>query len=298
MSALVQRIREGFPGQRIIVLPRPIVARWLATCPLLDFVPSDVGYFPHARWHFVERKKPISQAIIISCVEGEGWVRFGNGETIPVHNGETALIPSNTIHTYGASADEPWTIYWVHVNGPKAEALPGLLEVNFDDPVLFVGKDPALASLFEHILSILSRGYSADSLLQASMALGELIAHFIVNRHRQPNNDNGIDERIERVIDRMHNSLSETLSIEELASEVNLSCSHFAAIFKKRTGFPVLDFFTRLKMQHACFLLDSTNMPIKVIAADLGFDDPLYFSRSFRRIYDLSPLQYRTIRKG
>ena len=59
-----------------------------------------------------------------------------------------------------------------------------------------------------------------------------------------------------------------------------------------------MDFFIRLKMQRACFLLDTTDMPIKAIAADLGFEDPLYFSRSFRRIHDLSPVQYRTIRKG
>ncbi len=298
MESLARRIREGFPGQRIVVLPRRIVASWLATGPLFDFVPSDVGYFPHARWHFVERKKPISQAILIYCIEGEGWGRFGDGDAFPIRAGHTVLIPSKTIHAYGASAESPWTIYWVHVNGLKADTLPRLLEADTDYPLLFVGKDPALASLFERILSIVGRGYSADSLLQASMALGELIAHFVVNRHRHPNNDNGMDERIERVIDLMHNSLGETLSIEDLAGRVNLSCSHFAAIFKKRTGFPVLDFFTRLKMQQACFLLDSTDMPIKTIAADLGFDDPFYFSRTFRRIYDLSPLQYRTIRKG
>jgi AraC-like DNA-binding protein len=96
----------------------------------------------------------------------------------------------------------------------------------------------------------------------------------------------------------MHKNLSEILHIEDLADEAHLSRSHFAAIFKRRTGFSVLDFFIRLKMQRACFLLDTTDMPIKAIAADLGFEDPLYFSRSFRRIHDLSPLQYRAIRKG
>lgn len=298
MKPTTRRIREGFPGQRLVVLPRRIVSSWLSASPLLDFMPSDVGHFPSARWHFVERRKPISQAILIYCAEGEGWGRFGDGDTFPVRAGHVALIPAGSVHAYGASVEAPWSIYWVHVSGPKAEILPTLLEVDAHYPVLFVGKDPALASLFERILSILGRGYSADNLLLSSMALGELVAHFVVNRHRHPNNDTGIDERIERVIDRMHNSLGETLSIEELAGDVNLSCSHFAAVFKKRTGFPVLDFFTRLKMQQACFLLDSTHMPIKTIAADLGFDDPFYFSRTFRRIYDLSPLQYRTVRKG
>jgi AraC-like DNA-binding protein len=60
----------------------------------------------------------------------------------------------------------------------------------------------------------------------------------------------------------------------------------------------VLDFFIRLKIQRACFLLDTTDQSVKAIAADLGFDDPLYFSRCFRRVHDSSPTQYRALRKG
>ncbi len=298
MEISEKRIREGFPGQRSVVLPRPIVASWLASGPLIDVVPSDVGFYPHAKWHFVERSEGISQAIIIYCADGDGWGQLGDSDVFPVRSGEALLIPRDTIHTYGSDAASPWTIYWVHVSGPKAETLLPLLEVNPARPVLFLGRDPALASLFEKILSILGRGYSPDSLLQASIALGQLITHFAVNRYRQPNNDVGVDQRVERLIDRMHKNLSETFHIEDLASDAHLSRSHFAAVFKRRTGFAVMDFFIRLKMQRACFLLDTTDMPIKAIAADLGFEDPLYFSRSFRRIHDLSPVQYRTIRKG
>lgn len=292
------RIRDGFPGQRMVVLPRPIVRSWLRGNPLIDVIPSDVGHFPHAKWHFVERTEGVPQAIIIYCADGKGWGQIGDGNAFPILSGHALIIPRDTIHAYGADAELPWTIYWVHVGGPKAAMLLRLLEVDPALPILFPGPDPALASLFEKILSILGRGYSPDSLLQASMALGQLITHFVVNRYRQPNNDAGVDERIERVIDRMHKSLSETLHIDDLASDVHMSRSHFAAVFKRRTGFSVLDFFIRLKMQHACFLLDTTDMPIKAIAADLGFEDPLYFSRAFRRIHDLSPVQYRAIRKG
>jgi AraC-like DNA-binding protein len=298
MEVAEQRIREGFPGQRSVVLPRPIVASWLASGPLIDVMPSDVGYYPQAKWHFVERSEGITQAIIIYCADGGGWGRLGGGGVFPVRSGQALIIPSDAAHAYGSDAESPWTIYWVHVSGPKAETLLRLLEVDSALPTLFLGRDPALASLFEKILSILGRGYSSDSLLQASMALGQLIAHFVVNRYRQPNDDAGVDERVERAIDRMHKNLSAAPYLEDLANDAHLSPSHFAAVFKRRTGFSVLDFFNRLKMQRACFLLDTTDMPIKTIAADLGFEDPLYFSRSFRRIHDLSPMQHRAIRKG
>jgi AraC-like DNA-binding protein len=96
----------------------------------------------------------------------------------------------------------------------------------------------------------------------------------------------------------MHRRLGDRLSVGELAAEARLSPSYLAAAFKRKTGFAVLDFFLRLKMQRACLLLDSTGLPVKSIAADLGFDDPLYFSRCFHRVHECSPTQYRAARKG
>ncbi len=54
-----------------------------------------------------------------------------------------------------------------------------------------------------------------------------------------------------------------------------------------------LDYFNRRKMLHARALLHVPGLPIKVIAARLGYDDPLYFSKSFKRITGESPTAYR-----
>jgi len=78
----------------------------------------------------------------------------------------------------------------------------------------------------------------------------------------------------------------------------SLSSSRFAAAFKRQMGYPALDFFLRLKMQYAAELLDTTTLSVKEIADELGYEDPLYFSRRFRRIHSLSPAQYRATKKG
>jgi len=293
----VQKIREGFPGQRSAVLPRSIVSGWLDNAPLFDMLPSDVGFYPHARWHFVDRPESSPQLVFIHCIDGEGWSRIG-GNTFRVRRGQALVIPPGVPHAYGADPLSPWTIYWIHMAGAKAAALVRLLEIELSSPTLFPGQDPALQALFERILFILSRGYSADSLMAAAAALHQMAAYLIKTRHQQPGGEDRHDERIKRVIDYMVRSLGENLTIEALARHANLSVSHFACVFKHRTGFPALDYFARLKMQRACFLLDTTNLPVKAIASELGFDDPLYFSRRFRRVHDCSPVQYRLIQKG
>jgi YesN/AraC family two-component response regulator len=51
-------------------------------------------------------------------------------------------------------------------------------------------------------------------------------------------------------------------------------------------------------MHWACQLLDTTNQPVKQIAASLGYDDPFYFSRVFKAVNEASPTEYRLMHKG
>jgi AraC-like DNA-binding protein len=86
------------------------------------------------------------------------------------------------------------------------------------------------------------------------------------------------------------------LSLKEMADFSGLSVSHYSFIFKKKTGFPPLEYFNHLKIQLACQYLLFSEMKIKDIGEMLGINDPYYFSRSFRRIMGVSPKFYRESR--
>ena len=135
-----QRIKEGFPGQRSIVLPRPVVSGWLEGRPLIELLPSDVGHYPRAQWHFVERPEGISQWVLIYCTDGGGWARVGS-TSLRIRPGQALVAPAGTPHAYGADPDEPWTIYWVHLDGAKVTLLPELLELDPEEPLLHPGRD-------------------------------------------------------------------------------------------------------------------------------------------------------------
>lgn len=291
-----QRVREGFPGQRAIVLPRPLVTSWLDGAPLLELLPSDIGHFPRSEHHYVERAEGAAQAVLIYCVQGRGWLQLD--ELHRLGPGQAAVVPPGCPHAYGADEGDPWTIYWVHMAGSKARLATRLMTAQGGAPVFHVGLDPVLPPLFEEILDLLGRGYTAARLAQASACLGQLVAAFAAAAGRPSVPGERLDDRLEQVIDTMHQRVSDRLTLAELAAEAQLSLSYFSAVFKRKTGFAPLDFFIRLKMQRACHLLDATSLPVKAIAADLGFEDPLYFSRAFHRVHACSPTQYRSARKG
>ena len=91
----------------------------------------------------------------------------------------------------------------------------------------------------------------------------------------------------------MRENLDRRLSLEELAQVSNLSKYHFTRKYRDLTGYAPLQHFEHLKVEQACLMLDSSTLNISEIAFQLGYDDPLYFSRVFRKVTGLSPSQYR-----
>lgn len=99
--------------------------------------------------------------------------------------------------------------------------------------------------------------------------------------------------RINQSIHYMMDHLDQPLQVAKLAALENVSASHYFALFKSRTGRSPIDFFIRLRMRRACELLRETSLSIKEIAAELGYDDPFYFSRIFKSVNQVAPREYR-----
>ena len=103
------KIKEGFSGERAIVLPKMIVD--IMEKDPLDSVLhiTDIGYYPKARFHFRERKEPIDEYVFIYCVDGIGWFRL-NGQRYDVRTNQYFILPAGIPHAYGSDESVPWTI--------------------------------------------------------------------------------------------------------------------------------------------------------------------------------------------
>jgi transcriptional regulator GlxA family with amidase domain len=99
--------------------------------------------------------------------------------------------------------------------------------------------------------------------------------------------------KIDASIAFMTQHLNRPLQVSTLAAMVSISPSHYFALFKRRTGRAPMDYFTRLRMEEARRLLDTTESSVKEVAAALGYDDPFYFSRVFKAVNHLAPSNYR-----
>lgn len=288
---------EGFPGQRIVVLPRSVVAQAQVHALMRGLIPTDIGYFPHATGHLRERPDGVGQAIFIYCTKGAGWCEL-SGRSHEVHAGDLLIVPPKAGHAYGASEARPWSIYWFHATGELLGEFLKELDVSADHPVIRIGEDSQLLALFEEALEVLEHGYNTLQLLYASKALGHLLAAIIRDHRTASQECPSPHQKIAQTIAFMKQHLNHSLKLDALAAIANLSRSRYVDLFKQQTGYAPIDYFIRLRMHRACQMLDTTELSIKAVAADLGYEDPLYFTRIFRSVNELTPTQYRRLRKG
>ena len=100
-------------------------------------------------------------------------------------------------------------------------------------------------------------------------------------------------ERVKRVIERMQGDPSRTFSLGEMAQSVNLSPPYFCYLFKTVTGVPPAKYLKTLRMQQAATLLTTTFLSVKEIVSRVGFSDESHFVRDFKRLYGVTPSEYR-----
>ncbi len=118
------------------------------------------------------------------------------------------------------------------------------------------------------------------------------------NGRRAANHESHVARKIEQSIAYMSQHLNQPLQVATLAAAVNVSPSHYSALFKRWMGSSPIDYFIRLRMRHACQLFDNTSLNVKAVAAALGYDDPFYFSRIFKSINRVTPSEYRMMSKS
>lgn len=287
------RLREGFKDQIRYVIPRPILES-LKTNPLLhQLIPTDIGWYPHARYHYCERKTGAEEHILILCMEGEGWFEL-NGKRHAVHKHEALIIPRNEPHIYGAFEHDPWSIHWVHFTGASSDYFAYLLPP--DVYTLAVAPETvktANALFFECYESFLG-SFVLQQMISTAQTLHHLLGClFFNNRAFSPTLRTSQFHSIRETLEYLRQNLDQRLSLDDMAHHARLSKSHFLRLFKEQTGYSPVDYFIHLKLQHACMLLSVTHQTIREISLAVGYDDQYYFSRIFKKVVGVSPSKYR-----
>jgi AraC-like DNA-binding protein len=195
--------------------------------------------------------------------------------------------------------DDPWTIAWAHFAGEEAPSWRRLLRADAtpDGMAGMLPVDRLDEVGLDRVHAALERGWAVRDQVEAAAALRVALGA-ITRLEMATAGARSAHERVVASAEALQRDWMRPRRLDELAAAAGLSTAHHSSLFRKHTGFAPIDFLIRLRVRHACRLLDTTTLPVARIAAEVGYDDPYYFTRCFRRVMSCSPRAYRKVPKG
>lgn len=289
MDIQIERKKDGFAGEIYIVLPTEAFAEYAQHPLVRRLYLTDAGFFPHASHHYRERSDGIEEYIFLCCTSGRGVVEV-DGQCYPLQENEAFCIPRLHRHRYWADEEDPWSLLWVHFKGEDCGYYP--LESRKVCRFSSIDTVHRMEFLFNLLFHTLEQDYTLGNFIYLSQLLALILGETYARR--QDTGTTALQNRqVTRAIRFMYRHLDCELTLAELSRAMGLSQSSLSAVFRRCTGRAPMDFFTRLKMKEACNLLRSGTAYVYEVAQRLGYKDPYYFSRAFKKVTGVSPRDYQ-----
>lgn len=105
--------------------------------------------------------------------------------------------------------------------------------------------------------------------------------------------DEGMDNIINKAKTYIRKNYVHEISLEEISQHVAVSPYYFSKLFKQETGENFIDFLTKVRIEKAKEMLRTTDLSMKMIARRVGYKDPNYFSRVFKKVTKMKPSDFK-----
>lgn len=229
---------------------------------------------------------------LIYVASGKTHFYFGNEEHIVNAEQMVFFQPRQEQHYEYFAADKP-EVYWIHFTGSDVKNILRHYNIPLDEPVFYSGNSPTYAYLFKEIIHELQTcrvGY--QELME--MYLRQIF--LLIARSREepkPTVSSFIQDEMELARRYFTEHYNEDINIEEYAKSRGMSFSWFSRNFKQLTAKSPMQYVVSVRINNAVNLLGCSSYNINEISNIVGYENPLYFSRIFKKVKGVSPSDYR-----
>ena len=225
-------------------------------------------------------------------LKGKGHLSI-DGKNFNAGENQIVIFPPFSIVEYYPDKNDPWEYIWINFSGVVAQKLCQRCSVTPSDPV-FKFVSPEIVSEAERICKLYSNQYSKDI-----ATLGHLYSIFatMIENICQSNlpDISESDTRILHTLEYIQENYTDpTLNLTSISKYAGYHFNYFSQLFAKTMGMHFNTYLNLLRVQRACDLIDKGEKSISEIALKVGFEDPLYFSKVFKKYKLVSPKNYRS----
>lgn len=258
-----------FPGQSLAIIECGITR-----CNSMHYAPPRI--YPHYSLTFI--------------LSGKGTY-VANNKTYPLSAGQGFMIIPETVCSYTADSDEPWTYIYVIFSGDDAASITknagideNQLIFNFELKSDFID---LLNSIHTACREQTAMGYEAIGYL--TLVMSRLIEQNISNKQDY----SSAEQYIKKAKNYIKQHYSYNITIQELASHVGLDRTYLYRLFIENLNKSPSEYINDYRLKKAVEMMDNKQLALPNIALSTGFYDYSYFSKQFIKKYNKSPGRYR-----
>ncbi|MBU2906698.1 AraC family transcriptional regulator [Arenibacter algicola] len=243
------------------------------------------------------RGRILNDYYIVYISRGKGIYKSGLTEPTKVVAGNCFFLFPGVRHGYKPDPKLGWEEFWVGFNGIQIQHLMNEGIFNTSKPIIDLGYDTEILTLFNKLIETV--GASLAGYPQQISGITMQILGLINTKAKYNIQTNNPDEKlIAKAKYIMQESFENNINMEVLSEELPLGYSSFRKKFKQITGLSPNQYLINLRLERAKYLLVMTNLNVSEISHQIGFDNIFYFSKLFKKKYDISPKNYRLMHIG
>lgn len=228
---------------------------------------------------------------ILYVANGKTHFWFDGREKI-VSAGHMVLYKPEEIQKYVYYLEDNPEVFWIHFTGSDVKNILAYHGISLDEHVFYCGVLPDYKALFRKIIQELQLcRYGYEDYI-ASL-FNDILLLVDRQQHEQKKATGNVQEQIERAAAYFNENYNTKISIDDYAESLHISTNWFIHNFKQYAGMSPAQYILSLRMVNAQSLLERTTYNIKEISEIVGYENPLYFSRVFKKEIGKSPAQYR-----
>jgi len=234
---------------------------------------------------------------IMFLKSGHGGCTY-QGQTCRAGPGQAVFMNLHHPHDYWTDADDPWEMHYVRFDGPGVPQIYAALMATARSPVMTYASIPAMEQHFTQLYQLLKQqppGFDAW-VWHHLTGLIALIVEGLRSGSTSSLELGQTNQGVAAAMNFLRGHHQESITVDDLARAAHMSRYHFTRRFKQATGFTPMEYLEKHRIGRAKeLMLTEPNLRLSEIAHAVGYDDPAYFSRVFRKREGISSKAYRKL---
>lgn len=244
-----------------------------------------------------DRGRILDEYQLLYISKGTGTFTSQSCKTTEIHEGNIFLLFPGEWHSYKPNPQTGWEEYWI---GFKGENIDNRIKNGFfskQKPIFYVGILEEIVHLYNQAITI-----ARDQRTGFQQMLAGIVNHLLGLAYSLGKYSNFEDMKVTNQINKAKIIFLEKfktgVQAQQVAEDLNMSYSWFRRIFKEYTGFAPAQYVQELRIHHSKELLTNTNLSVKEVAFEAGFENIEYFCTTFKKRTAYTPVQYREFTQG